>query len=139
VFFENVVLEEVAESVVVFIDEIDTTRNLDFTDDFFTTIRHMHNARAQVPALSRISFVLIGVATPSDLIQDARRTPFNIGHPVNLTDFMLEEATPLAKGLGLPEGEAMRVLGWVLNSTGAPLPDSTPVQGGRRVEIGRVV
>jgi CHAT domain-containing protein/tetratricopeptide (TPR) repeat protein len=117
-FFETVVLTEVTESVVVFIDEIDTTLNLDFTDDFFTTVRYMHNARAQVPVFRRISFVLIGVATPSDLIQDPRRTPFNIGHPVSLTDFTLEEASPLAKGLGLPDAKAMQVMDWVLNSTG---------------------
>jgi CHAT domain-containing protein/tetratricopeptide (TPR) repeat protein len=117
-FFETVVLTEVTESVVVFIDEIDTTLNLDFTDDFFTTVRYMHNARAQMPVFRRISFVLIGVATPSDLIQDPRRTPFNIGHPVSLTDFTLEEASPLAKGLGLPNAQAMQVMNWVLNSTG---------------------
>ena len=37
--------------------------------------------------LERISFVLIGVATPNDLIKDAARTPFNIGHRIELTDF----------------------------------------------------
>jgi hypothetical protein len=35
--------------------------------------------------LQRISFVLIGVATPNDLIKDAARTPFNIGRRIELT------------------------------------------------------
>ena len=42
--------------------------------------------------LQRLSFVLIGVATPGDLIKDAARTPFNIGHGIELTDFTLDEA-----------------------------------------------
>jgi hypothetical protein len=117
-FFKEVLLTEVAEPVVIFIDEIDTTLSLDFTDDFFAAIRSLYNARAQVPELQRLSFVLIGVATPSDLIMDPRRTPFNIGQRVDLTDFTYREAIPLADGLGLPSDEAMQVLHRVMNWTG---------------------
>jgi hypothetical protein len=42
------------------------------------------------------------VATPSDLIQDTRTTPFNIGRRIELTDFTAAEAAPLAAGLGVP-------------------------------------
>ena len=38
-FFQHVLLEEVTSPVVVFVDEIDTTLSLDFTDDFFAAIR----------------------------------------------------------------------------------------------------
>ena len=38
----------------------------------------------------------LGVATPAQLIKDRRRTPFNIGHRIELTDFTPEEARPLA-------------------------------------------
>ena len=65
---------------MIFVDEIDTTLRLDFTDDFFAAIRFLYQHRAADPALERLSFVLIGVATPGDLIKDAARTPFNIGH-----------------------------------------------------------
>jgi hypothetical protein len=74
-FLEEVVLAEVQERVVVFVDEIDTTLGMGFTDDFYAAIRYLYNARASNPELTRLSFVLVGVATPGDLIQDEKRTP----------------------------------------------------------------
>jgi len=117
-FFEEVVLAEVSEPIVIFVDEIDTTLSLAFTDDFFAAIRYFYVARAKNPALRRLSFVLIGVATPADLIRDPRRTPFNIGERVDLRDFTAAEAAPLAEGLPLPTPEAERALGWILGWTG---------------------
>jgi WD40 repeat protein len=116
-FFKDVLLKEVKGRVVIFVDEIDTTLNLPFTDDFYAAIRYFYNARAHTPELKRLSFVLIGVATPGDLIRDPQRTPFNIGHRVDLTDFTMDEALPLAEGLGLPADEARSVLGWVMEWT----------------------
>ena len=46
-FFENILLKEVADSVVIFIDEIDTTLSLPFSDDFFTAIRAVYNSHVQ--------------------------------------------------------------------------------------------
>jgi WD40 repeat protein len=117
-FFQEILLVEVVPPMVLFVDEIDTTLSLDFTDDFFAAIRYLYNGRAYVPDFQRLSFVLIGVATPGDLIRDSKRTPFNIGQRVDLTDFTFEEALPLAHGLGLPTNEAQQVLKWVLNWTG---------------------
>jgi len=78
-FLTDVVLREIPERVVIFVDEIDTTPRLDFTDDFFASIRYLYNARATTKALARLSFVLLGVASPGDLMKDPERTPFNIG------------------------------------------------------------
>ncbi|HMA36982.1 MAG TPA: AAA-like domain-containing protein [Chloroflexia bacterium] len=117
-FCKEVVLREVPGRVVIFVDEIDTTLSLPFTDDFFAAIRSCYDARARAPEFGRLSFVLIGVATPGDLIHDPRRTPFNIGQRVEMTDFRPEEARPLAAGLGLPGDEATQVLTWVLSWTG---------------------
>ena len=117
-FFQRVVLTEVRSPVVMFVDEIDTTLSLTFTDDFFAAIRYFYVTRAMQPEFQRLSFVLIGVATPGDLIQDAKRTPFNIGQRVDLTDFTLKEALPLATGLELTGAAAEQVLGWVLQWTG---------------------
>ncbi|AFY58453.1 WD40 repeat-containing protein [Rivularia sp. PCC 7116] len=117
-FFQQVLLEEVESSVVVFVDEIDTTLSLDFTDDFFAAIRYLYVARAQDDKFERLSFVLIGVATPGDLIRDAKRTPFNVGKRLDLTDFTVEEAMPLAEGLGLTSKPAEELLKCVLEWTG---------------------
>jgi tetratricopeptide (TPR) repeat protein len=116
-FFEQVLLVEVKEPVVIFIDEIDTTLRLSFTDDFYAAVRYVHNDRALVPVFNRLSFVLIGVAKPGDLIQNPDQTPFNIGQGVELTDFNFDEALPLADGLGLPPAEARETLRWVLEWT----------------------
>ena len=99
-FLRDVVLQQISGRIVIFIDEIDSVRNLSFnTDDFFALIRDCYNRRAEAAAYERLTFALLGVANPSDLIQDKERTPFNIGRGIQLDGFQLAEAAPLAQGL----------------------------------------
>jgi AAA-like domain len=115
----HVVLPSCPENVVVFIDEIDTVRSLPFpTDEFFAGIRELYNRRSEEPDLKRLTFCLLGVATPSDLIRDTRTTPFNVGRRVELTDFTEEEASPLALGMGRDSADGKRSLARVLYWTG---------------------
>jgi AAA-like domain len=116
-FFREVLLKEVAAPVVIFVDEIDLTLGLDGANDFYIAIRYLYNARAAMPELKRLSFALIGVATPGELIRDPQRTPFNIGARVDLTDFTDEEAAPLAAGLSLSPEEARQALRWAMKWT----------------------
>jgi WD40 repeat protein len=115
-FLKEVVLKEIRGRVVIFVDEIDSTLGLEFTDDFFIAIRYLYNARNIDRDLRRLSFVLSGVATPGDLIKDPERTPFNIGQRVDLTDFTFQESVPLTHGLSIPDervfGILRQVLGW---------------------------
>src|SRR5262249_43917192 len=76
------------------------------------------NRRSQDPEFARLTFCLLGVATPSDLIQDTRTTPFNIGKRIELTDFTEAEAAPLARGLGRDEASGRMLLQRVLYWTG---------------------
>jgi len=100
----NVVLERVSGPVVLFLDEIDITRRFSFeTDEFFAAIRACYNQRAEEPAFRRLTFCLIGVATPADLIRDPLLTPFNIGTRIDLTDFTRQEASQLRLWLGKGE------------------------------------
>jgi hypothetical protein len=113
----EVVLARAKGRVVIFVDEIDAVRSLPFsTDEFFAAIREFYNRRTEQPDLARLTFCLLGVATPSDLIRDARTTPFNVGRRIELLDFNEEEARPLAEGFGREGrvGEALlrRVLYW---------------------------
>ena len=117
-YLREVALAERSERLVVFVDEIDTTLRLDFTDDFFAAIRFLYQQRAADPAIARLSFVLIGVATPGDLIKDASRTPFNIGHRIELTDFTIEEAAGLATHLPVPASVGRDLITWTLRWTG---------------------
>jgi len=98
-FLREVALEQIRSQIVIFIDEIDTTLTLDFRDDFFVAIRAMYNARASDAAFNRLTFVLLGVAAPTDLIKDRARTPFNIGQRIILREFAYADALPLQEGL----------------------------------------
>ncbi len=99
-FISDVLLVHIPERLVVFIDEVDSILSLDFpVDDFFALIRFCYNQRAIDPEYQRITFALFGVTTPSDLIQDKKRTPFNLGKAVELQDLSLEQVQPLAEGL----------------------------------------
>ena len=117
-FISDVVLSNItAEKIFIFIDEIDSVLSLDFaTDDFFALIRCFYNFRAEKPEFDRLSFALFGVATPSELIRDSSRTPFNIGQAIELTGFTLEEAKPLVSGLHRhfehPESILAEILKW---------------------------
>jgi hypothetical protein len=118
-FLRNIVLEEVHGPIVVFIDEVDSTLKRRFTDDFFATIRAAYNARANIPAYRRLTFVLLGVARPADLIKDRSKTPYNIGVNVDVTDFQLEELgvfQTVFESTYLNQGK--EILDWILNWTG---------------------
>jgi Leucine-rich repeat (LRR) protein len=117
-FFRDVVAEQIENPVVIFLDEIDSTLKLPYTDDLFTAIRGMHNERATVAAYERITFCLIGVATPNELIKDRRTTPYNVGRTLELRDFdpQRDDLAALKRALSSDSelGETMleRVLHW---------------------------
>lgn len=120
-FLSDIVLNEIAEPIVIFVDEIDTILSLPktfITDDYFAAIRALYNERAINPSLERLSFVLLGVVSPSDLIKDVKRTPFNIGTRIHLTDFTLQEAKPLMNGLAPDRDLAEQLLEQILFMTG---------------------
>ena len=51
----------------------------------------MYNERPRDPAFRRVTFCLVGVATPNELIKDPRTTPFNVGRTIELTDFAKQQ------------------------------------------------
>jgi TPR repeat protein/tetratricopeptide (TPR) repeat protein len=119
----EVVLEKCAGHVVLFVDEIDATRSLmksaGFSaDEFFAAIREFYNRRTEDAELNRLTFCLLGVATPSDLIHDVRVTPFNIGQRIELTDFSEPEAQVLLPGLGREPKVARQLIARILYWTG---------------------
>jgi hypothetical protein len=100
----EVALEKIKGPVAIFFDEIDATRSLSFSaDEFFAAIRECYNRRVQDEAYNRLTFCLLGVAVPSDLINNPTSTPFNVGERIYLRDFTLEEAMSFASGLANPD------------------------------------
>ncbi len=86
-FFRDEIAAKTSAPVVIFLDEIDSTIALPYTDDFFVAIRAMYNDRASDPLFERITFCLVGVATPDELIKNRRTTPYNVGRTIELPDF----------------------------------------------------
>lgn len=116
-FMEQVFLEKVAQPTIVFVDELDSILSLSFdADDFLILLRSLFNKRADQAKFKSITFVLLGVATPAQLIQDKNRTPFNIGQAIPLQGFKIHEAQPLLRGLSdrvnSPQVVLKEVLAW---------------------------
>ncbi|ESA32153.1 chase2 sensor protein [Leptolyngbya sp. Heron Island J] len=118
-FVEQVVLPQTQQPVVLFFDEIDSVLGLNFaTDDFFGLLRNWHEQRATRPEYKRLTVVLLGVVTPSNLIQNAHATPFNIGRAIELQPFTYWEAQPLLRGLAAVTADPKAVLREILAWTG---------------------
>jgi len=118
-FLEEILLAEIKENIVIFIDEIDSVLSLNFpTDDFFAFIRACYNQRVDNPEYNRLTFCLLGVASPSNLIEDKKRTPFNIGKAISLKGFQLHEVEPLEKGLHGRYSDSQAVMKEILHWTG---------------------
>jgi hypothetical protein len=114
---EEVLLAQVTKPIVIFIDEIDSILGLkEPMDDFFALIRSCYNKRAQKPEYQRLTFALLGVATPSDLISDTTRTPFNIGRGIDLQGFQFHECQHFIQGmegkLDHPQEVLKEILDW---------------------------
>jgi len=119
-FIETVLLTQVQQKIVIFIDELDNVLGLKFsTDEFFALIRHCYENRAMKPSYKRLAFALMGVASPSELIRDKHySTPFNIGRAIELQGFKIEDSTPLLTGLLGKVSNPKAVLAEVLYWTG---------------------
>lgn len=117
---KEIVLPKCPGRLVIFVDEIDSVRSYTkFTaDEFFAAIRFLFNEQRLNSELKRLSFCLIGVATPSDLIKDTRVTPFNVGERIELRDFKESEAQRLAAHLGRDKKTNAKLLKRVLYWTG---------------------
>lgn len=116
-FIEEVLLAEIEQNIVIFVDEIDRVLSQTFSlDDFFALIRFFYNRRVDEPKYRRLTFALLGVATPSDLIADKTQTPFNIGRAIALQGFQLHEIQPLTDGLtgkiNNPQEAIAQILDW---------------------------
>lgn len=116
-FVEEVLLVAVEGPIVIFIDEIDHVKCQDFSlDGFFTLIRYFYNRRVDDPKFKRLTFAILGVATPADLIRDKNQTPFNIGRAIELNGFQPQEVAPLVTGLvtkvSNPEATMQEILDW---------------------------
>ncbi len=118
VFIDEEILFKISQNIVIFIDEIDRVLDLNFKEDFFTFIRELYNQRANTPKYKQLTFALLGVAQPSDFIENNNKTPFNINIKyIQLSGFKLEETEPLQKGFLEQICDSKKLLEEILNWT----------------------
>lgn len=98
-FIEDILLANRQEDIIIFLDEVDNIINLDFRDEFLILIRNCYEKRVDDQQYYRLTFCLLGVATPSSLSINKQLSSFNIGRAIQLTGFNFDEAQPLIPGL----------------------------------------
>jgi tetratricopeptide (TPR) repeat protein len=87
----KLLLKQISGKLVIILDEIDALTMSDFSDQVFAQIRSVYFSRANVPDYERLTYVLSGVAEPTELIKNPKLSPFNIGEKIYLDDFNEEE------------------------------------------------
>ncbi len=105
-FYSEILLEHIAEPVVVFVDEIQCIEELPYADELLTSIRAAHNARTTDPDFSRLCFVLLGECDPVSLMQEAESSPFNVTQQILLDDFSREDLELFLTELNLDRDDA---------------------------------
>jgi hypothetical protein len=93
-------LGEVAQRIVVFLDETDSMLAASCCESFFSYIRGLYNRRSEDPSFARLTFVLAGAALPTQLITTPSTSPFNVGVEVPIDDLSLPETRQLVSHLG---------------------------------------
>jgi len=109
-FYSEVILQNISERVVVFVDEIQCIAGLQFADQLLASIRAAHNARATDPEFGRLTFVLLGECDPLSLIAEPELSPFNVTQSVALGDFSRADLDLFATELGLSPQDAILAL-----------------------------
>lgn len=109
-FYVEVILQNISDRIVVFIDEVQCVEDLPFAGHLLASIRAAHDARITEPDFARLSFVLVGECDPASLVEDANLSPFTVTRQIHLSDFTRDDLDLFAKELNLAETDAKAAL-----------------------------
>jgi WD40 repeat protein/subtilisin-like proprotein convertase family protein len=102
-FFWEVVLTHTTAPVTIFIDDAERASEVRFATELFSAIRSCYRQRATEPDYARLNFVVLGVATPTQLCPNVGVSPFVDGQAIDLPDFSLAECYDLGAGFEADE------------------------------------
>lgn len=105
-FYVEIVLQNISEQVVVFVDEVQHIAELPFEEHLLASIRAAHNARITEPEFARLVFVLFGECDPQELVSDQHASPFPVTQEIFLTDFTRQDLNTFAAELNLSATDA---------------------------------
>lgn len=112
--FEEYILEEINEPIILALDEVDRLFPLDkISDDFFSLIRAMHEESKSNVIWEKFKIILVHSTEPMLAVNSIDQSPFyNVGFSVNLLPFTLREIDELAKryNIFLTEREINKLL-----------------------------
>lgn len=110
----RLLLSTIRGKIVIILDEIDALTRCDYSDQIFSLIRSTYFARVNFPEYSRLTYVLSGVAEPTEIIKNPNLSPFNIGEKIYLDDFTIEEFNTFVNkaGLSLDDDVKAHVFSW---------------------------
>lgn len=97
------ILSGITGKLIINLDEIDSLTVADYSDKIFAQIRSIYFDRINYQEFERLSYIISGVAEPSDIIKDKSISPFNIGQKILLGDFTSEEFMTLVEKANLSE------------------------------------
>jgi|GEM_PF-5125180 hypothetical protein len=117
----DIILKKTSKILVIFVDEINRISEFKFGSDFFGLIRSFYNRRSTIDDYKRLTFALLGIATPSQLCPNEKISPFNIGKNIKLRPFQPHEITPLkdklVKEIHYSEAKATEAMEKILSYT----------------------
>ncbi len=102
-FLQRQVFPAIDGWIVWGIDEADRLFECPFKDDIFGMMRSWHNERSLDPNTpwQRLT-VLLSYATDAYLIHNINQSPFNVGYPIELSDFTYDQVAELNRLHGEP-------------------------------------
>jgi len=117
-FYSEVVLPNVDERIVVFVDALEVLETLSFGNLLLASVRAAHDARSMDPDFQRLTFVLVGDSDPHRMADDVTRSPFHVGQAIQLNDFSRSQLGHYANELGLPADKSEQALDRIFYWTG---------------------
>ncbi|MFC5707596.1 AAA-like domain-containing protein [Aeromonas eucrenophila] len=110
----RLILENIAGKLIIILDEIDSLTAADYSDKIFAQIRSVYFERVNFSCLERLTYVLSGVAEPSEIIKDKSISPFNIGQRIVLGDFDYGEFLDFIRKtkIDIPSSTIERIFYW---------------------------
>ena len=109
------ILKAIPGRLIVCLDEIDAIAGVDFSGQVFSFIRSTYfSGRSNFPEFERLTYLLSGVAEPSEIIKNRDVSPFNIGEKIYLSDFSRAEFNDFLSlsGIGFESSVADRIFYW---------------------------
>jgi tetratricopeptide (TPR) repeat protein len=103
------VLRAIPGRLIICLDEVDALSRTEYSDQVFSLIRSTYfSGRVNFKEFGRLTYILSGVAEPSELIKNKAISPFNIGAKIFLDDFSIEEVAEFLQRAQISLSEAAR-------------------------------